>query len=82
MNLSTMLQHGDGCTRDLTEFKRWCVRAPTLPGSVCSFAAPPSFAIKARSPLVAQAACRGGAGPGESNRVHQEFRQLRRRACA
>jgi hypothetical protein len=48
MNLSTMLQQGDECTRDLTEFKRWCVRAPPPPGSVCSLAAPPSFAIKAR----------------------------------
>jgi len=27
MNLGTMLQEGDGCTRDVTEFKRWCVRA-------------------------------------------------------
>jgi hypothetical protein len=48
MNLSTMLQQGDGCTRDLTEFKRWYVRAPPPPGSVRSSVAPPLLANKAR----------------------------------
>jgi len=91
MNLGTMLQEGDGCTRDVTEFKRWCARAlNAAPNTVYPSAAVHSIAhfacapcnCKANSPTAVQVACCSSAGPGESNRTHQEFRQLRPAHCA